>query len=153
MSETCSPWVLTGTKSARPLTIVRSTSIGHAVLGTFCIAVTSGSGSERREAEFAFECIELAACREVSEEQQMGNFFERRVGRKIVDVVAAIGQTADLALDIAQDRRTNDDAFETAIDNRTSRQRNPPEDARRALARGLVDFEGAGNPACRRKSL
>jgi hypothetical protein len=36
-------------KSAKPRTIVRSTSIGQAVFGTFCIALMSGSGSERRE--------------------------------------------------------------------------------------------------------
>ena len=49
-SETCSPLLFTGEKSASPLTIVRKTSIGHADFGTFCIAATSGSGSVRREA-------------------------------------------------------------------------------------------------------
>ena len=36
-----------------PLTTVRSTSIGHAVFGTLCIASINGPGSARRDAEFA----------------------------------------------------------------------------------------------------
>ena len=48
-SDRCSPRAFTGEKRPSPLTMVRSTSIGHAVLGTFCIALISGSGSERRE--------------------------------------------------------------------------------------------------------
>ena len=47
-SERCSPWALTGEKRPRPLTTVRSTSIGQAVFGTFCIELMSGSGNERR---------------------------------------------------------------------------------------------------------
>ena len=90
-SERCSPCALTGEKRPSPLTTVRSTSIGHAVFGTFCIALTSGSGSARRDAELALEHFELVPIRQMTVEQEVDDLFERRVRREIVDVVTAIG--------------------------------------------------------------
>ena len=65
-SETCSPRVSTGEKSASPLTIVRSTSIGHAVFGTFCIAVINGSGSERREPNSRLSASSSSSVRQIA---------------------------------------------------------------------------------------
>ena len=45
----------------------------------------------------------------------MDDFFERRVHGEIVDVVAAIGQSPDLTLDITEHRLSNDDALEPTI--------------------------------------
>ena len=90
-SDRCSPCALTGENNPSPLTIVRSTSIGHADLGTFCIELMSGSGSERRVAQLATQRFELDTVRKMAVQQQVHDFFERCVRREIVDVVTAIG--------------------------------------------------------------
>ena len=123
-SERCSPWALTGEKRPRPLTTVRSTSIGHAVFGTFCIALIRGSGSDRREPSSRLSVSSSMAVRQMAVKQKMNDFFERRVGREVVDVVATIGKTSDDAFDVTELGRPDDDAFETAIDN--GRQGFPP---------------------------
>jgi len=52
-------------------------------------------------------------------QQQMYDLFETRVGREIVDVVAAVGQTPFLTLDVAEQRASDDDAFQAAVDDDT----------------------------------
>ncbi len=49
----------------------------------------------------------------------MCDLFKARIGRDIVDVVAAIREAANLALDIAEQRAADDDAFKAAIDDQT----------------------------------
>jgi hypothetical protein len=42
-------------------------------------------------AEFLFERIELLLRRQISEQQQVNDFFETRVRRQIVDIVSTVG--------------------------------------------------------------
>ena len=52
-------------------------------------------------------------------QQQVNDLFETRVGREIVDVVAAVGQAPFLALDVTEQRASDDDAFQAAVDDDT----------------------------------
>jgi hypothetical protein len=67
----------------------------------------------------------------VAEEQQVDDFFEAHIRRKIVDVVSTVCKPPDLTFDITQNRGPDDNAFKPAIDNRTCGrqvilQRKPP---------------------------
>ncbi len=67
--------------------------------------------------ELALERFELMAIGQMAVEQQVNDFFERRVRREIVDVVSAIGQASDRAFDVTELGGPDDDAFEATIDN------------------------------------
>ena len=47
--------------------------------------------------------------------QEEADLFERGLGREIVDVVAAIGEHAAVAVDEADRRRRGDDVFKSAL--------------------------------------
>jgi hypothetical protein len=68
-------------------------------------------------AQLLLQRVQLFASGQVAVEQQVDDFLEGRVRRKIVDVVSAIGEAALLTLDITKQRAPDDDAFEPAIDN------------------------------------
>ena len=55
--------------------------------------------------------------RQVAVQQQVDDLFVRRVAREIVDVVSTVGQPADFAFNIAENRLADDDAFQTTIDH------------------------------------
>ena len=59
------------------------------------------------------ERLELLARGEVALQQQIGRLFERRVVGQVVDVVAAVDETAFFPKDVADRRLVGDDAFET----------------------------------------
>ena len=58
--------------------------------------------------------IEFRPGRQFALEQQVGHFQERRLGREIADVIAAIGQAGALLADRAQGGRSRRDAGQTA---------------------------------------
>ena len=62
--------------------------------------------------ERALEFGQFRRVRQVIVMQQMHDFLERDFAGELVDVVAAINQLADVALDIAQARLRGDDAFQ-----------------------------------------
>lgn len=60
----------------------------------------------------------------MAEKEQMDDLFEGRIACKLVDVVAAIGKSADLAFDVTEQRFADDDTLEAPIDDDTGgRQR------------------------------
>ena len=75
-------------------------------------------GHEPPRREPGAQVGQLAFRRQVSEQQQVRDLFERRVLREVMDVVAAIGEPPRLALDVAEHGLADDDAFETGIDHR-----------------------------------
>jgi len=82
-------------------------------------------------------------------EQQMNDFFETRVWRKIVNVVTAIGKTAFFAFDVAQLRAIDDDAFEAAVDDDSGgRQGETSNTLSGSLAYACPFFMQNGRPGC-----
>ncbi len=56
--------------------------------------------------------------RQMPEEQQITDFFEGRMRGEVAYVEAAIREPASRAFDVAQLRGADDDAFQTAVDDR-----------------------------------
>lgn len=87
---------------------------------------------------------ELGRGGQMPEKHEMRDFFKARIGREIVDVVSAIGETAEFTLYIAQVGVTDHDAFEARVDYGMWRQWKPPgpfDKLRVTGCAGLIEFE------------
>ena len=67
-------------------------------------------------AQLPFERLELGSIRQPAVQQQMHDFFERRIGYEIVDIVSSIGETPDGPFDVTKFGRSYDDALEAPVD-------------------------------------
>ena len=80
--------------------------------GSIRISRSTGSGQRPRGDQLRLQIAELGARRQPAVPQQVADLFEGRVPREIVDVVAAVGQHAAIAVEIADRRRGGDGIFE-----------------------------------------
>ena len=80
--------------------------------GSARISRRTGSGSGRAGDQLRLQVAELGARRQPAVPQQVADFFERRVPREIVDVVAAVREHAAIAVEIADRGRGRDGIFE-----------------------------------------
>ena len=111
----CEPSARCGTKCATADVAVRSTSIGHASRGIACSIAMQAGRQRAARGEARVEVDELLVRREVPEQQQVDDLLVVRMVGQIVDVVAAVGEPADLPFDVGQDGLADDDPFETRI--------------------------------------
>ena len=86
--------------------------------GSERISLMIDSGSARAASKLRLQIAELGARRQAAVPQQVAHFLERRVPREIVDVVAAIGEHAAIAVHIADGGRGGDRVFEPCLGRR-----------------------------------
>ena len=75
----------------------------------------TGSGSARRGRQLRLQVAELGARRQAAVPEQVADLLERRVPGEIVDVVAAVGEHAAIAVEITDRRGGGDGIFETRL--------------------------------------